>query len=370
MPRLFQLVRKEIIHFQRDILMSFFILLVPVAQFFLMAHETGREVRHLRVAVLDWDNTSESRCFISIMDETERLDVSFYPRDERELRRLLDTGQAVLGVIIPKGFGAEMCSFHTPPPILAIADGSNDVSASLAFSGLYSALEAFTKEKVRSLGLEYEEKVRFEPHVIFNPTYNVRHFTLPAQVGFIVYQITLAIASLGLARERELGTLEQLIVSPLPRIELVLGKAIPALLIGLVNFGVLLLVAMKVYGVPMKGSLVLLIGITFLFLMAEVGWGITISTFSRTQQQAILFVFLQAMFDVALSGFIVPVRNMPSYLRAIAHFIPLQHYLNIIRQIMLKGATLADLWPRVVTLIVLGGVMLTIAAINIGRRLE
>jgi len=127
---------------------------------------------------------------------------------------------------------------------------------------------------------------------------------------------------------------------------------------------------MKVYGVPMKGSLVLLIGITFLFLMAEVGWGITISTFSRTQQQAILFVFLQAMFDVALSGFIVPVRNMPSYLRAIAHFIPLQHYLNIIRQIMLKGATLADLWPRVVTLIVLGGVMLTIAAINIGRRLE
>jgi len=368
--RLIQLIRKEFIQFRRDILLAFFIFLIPVSEFLLMARTTGREISHLKVAVLDWDNTPASRRFVDILHQTRRLDVDFFSVDERHMRRLLDGGQVTLGVIIPSGFGDALYSKHGEPRIYALVDGSNSVPASLALSGLYAALDAFTREKLREQGWKPYDKVRVEPKIFFNPTYDMRHFTLPAMVGFIVYQVTLAIASLGLARERELGTLEQLIVSPLPRIELVIGKAIPPLVIGLTNFLFLLAVAVRVYGVPMRGSFILLIGVTALFLLSEVGWGIMLSTFSQTQQQAILFVFIQVMVDTAFSGFIVPVKNMPGYLRFIAHFVPLQHYLAVIRQIMLKGAVLGDIWQRVAMLAVLGSVMFVAAAINTSRRLD
>lgn len=368
--RLIQLVRKEFIQFRRDILLAFFIFLVPVSEFFLMARTTGREISHLKVAVLDWDNTSASRRFIEVAHQTERLDVDFFPADEEEMRQLLDEGEITLGVIIPAGFGEALHSHSGEPRIYTLVDGSNSVPASLALSGLYTALDAFTREWLRKKGWSLSEKVRVEPRVFFNPTYDMRHFTLPAMVGFIVYQVTLAIASLGLAREKELGTLEQLIVSPLPRMELIIGKAIHPLVIGLMNFLFLLGVAVEIYHVPMRGSLALLVGITALFLLSEVGWGMMLSTFSQTQQQAILLVFIQVMVDTAFSGFLVPVKNMPGYLQFIARFVPLQHYLAVIRQIMLKGALLSDIWQRVGMLALLGAIVFAAAIINTSRHLD
>ncbi len=368
--RLLQLVRKEFIQLRRDVLLAFFLLLVPVAEFFLMSRSTGREVKNLEAAVLDWDHTVASRRMVELMDETRRLQITDHVADDSELYRQIEEGRAVLGVIIPAGFESELRSPDGSPRIYAIVDGSRVVPASMALGGLSSALEAFTRWWLKSLGWNLRGTATVQARYLFNPTGNIRYFMLPAMVGFIVYQLTLAIASLGLARERELGTLEQLVVSPLPRLELIVGKAIPPFIAGMVNFVILLTVAREVYHVPMRGSLPLLSFITAVFLTSEVGWGLMLSTFSRTQQQAILFVFIQVMVDAAFSGFLVPVENMPRFLQVIATFVPLQHYLAVIRPVMLKGATLADLWQRVAMLSVLSLAMFTFAVVNTSRRLD
>jgi ABC-2 type transport system permease protein len=199
---------------------------------------------------------------------------------------------------------------------------------------------------------------------------DVRDYSIPAQLGFITYQVTLAVAALGLARERELGTLEQLMVTPLRRFELTVGKGMPAGAIGAANFAVMLAIGLTLFQVPMNGSFILLGTLSLLFVTAVVSWGLVISAISRTQQQAILFVFIQAMVDMTFSGFMVPVKNMPPILQAISRFVPLQHYLTIVRGIMLKGAGLDELWPQAVALIFLSLGMGLLALRIVTRRLE
>ncbi|MFN2166434.1 MAG: ABC transporter permease, partial [Anaerolineae bacterium] len=176
--------------------------------------------------------------------------------------------------------------------------------------------------------------------------------------------------ALGLARERELGTLEQLMVTPLRRFELTVGKGIPAIAIGGMNFAVMWVISLSVFQVPMRGSALLLAALSLLFITTQVGWGLVISAISRTQQQAILIVFIQAMTDMTFAGFMVPVKNMPALLQAISRFVPLQHYLSIVRGIMLKGAGMNELWTHVVALILLCVGMWVVALRSVARRLE
>jgi ABC-2 type transport system permease protein len=197
-----------------------------------------------------------------------------------------------------------------------------------------------------------------------------RDFSIPAQLGFITYQVTLAVASLGLARERELGTLEQLMVSPLRRLELAVGKGLPAMVVGILNFVVMWIIGLLLFQVPMNGSMALLVFLTVIFVTTVVNWGLVISAVSRTQQQAILLVFILAMVEITFSGFMVPIDNMPPLLQAIARFAPLQHYLIIIRSIMLKGAGLQELLPQVVALAALNVVLGMVSIGIVTRRLE
>jgi ABC-2 type transport system permease protein len=214
------------------------------------------------------------------------------------------------------------------------------------------------------------EFIDFRASVRFNPTLDYRDYSIPAQLGFITYQVTLAIAALGLAREREVGTLEQLMVTPLRRPELTLGKGLPAIGIGMLNFTIMFSLGLAAYGVPMNGSPVLLAVLTLLFVTAVVGWGLVISAISRTQQQAILIVVIQAMVEITFSGFMVPVKNMPPLLQAISRFVPLRYYLEILRGVMLKGAGLDVLGPEVLALAVLCVVIWAVAFVAVARRLD
>jgi ABC-2 type transport system permease protein len=206
--------------------------------------------------------------------------------------------------------------------------------------------------------------------VRYNPSFDVKLFTLPGQVGFIVYQVTLTVASIGVARERELGTLEQLVVMPMGRLELVVGKAIPALIVGTLNFLVMLGVAVFGFGVPMRGPLWLLLGMTVLFVTAEIGYGVLISGVAHTQQQAILLVFVLAMVDMAFSGYMVPVKNLPAALGMVARAVPLHHYLTVMRGVMLKGARLDALWPHAVAMTLMGMLVTALAVRNLTRTLD
>ncbi len=364
------LIIKELIQFRRDWVLLTFILLAPALQLVLMAQAIARGVNEQPTAVLDLDRSALSRRLIVALDNSETLRIKYYLRDTDEMAEMLDQGVIRLAVIIPAGFAAGLDGGRFPQHVQVIADGSSSVGASLSMASVVEVVNRFSADLIAGYGLVVPEFVDFRTDIRFNPTLDFRDYSLPAQLGFIIYQVTLAVAALGLARERELGTLEQLMVTPLRQSELTLGKGLPAMVIGGVNFGIMWVISLVVFHVPMHGSLALLTALTLLFVITVVSWGLVISAVSRTQQQAILFVFILAMVEITLSGFIVPAENMPPLLRAVSNLAPLRHYLVIIRGIMLKGAGITELWPHALALAGLSLVMGTIAARMVSRRLE
>lgn len=368
--RIGNLIVKELIQFGRDRILATFIFLAPALQLVLMAQSIERGVSEQPVAILDLDRSSLSRRLVTKLDNSDELNVEFYVDSPDEVQRLLDGGRVRLAVIIPAGLAENASSAHSPQQVHIVADATNSVAASIVLGAAADAVNRLSADLAASYGLVIPEFIDFRTNVRFNPTMDFRDFSIPAQLGFITYQVTLAVASLGLARERELGTLEQLMVTPLLRFELALGKGVPAVAIGCLNFAVMWAIGRTAFHVPMNGSHLVLATLTLLFIVTVVGWGLVISSISRTQQQAILFVFIQAMVEIALSGFLVPVKNMPAFLQAISRFAPLQHYLVIIRNVTLKGAGLADLWPQVAALAALSLAMGLIALRSVARRVE
>jgi len=374
--RILNLVQKELIQFGRDRLLTFFIVLAPALQLILLARTVEQGIRHQPVAVLDLDHTPRSRQLAAKLDITEELEILFYPGSAQEMRALLDGGQARLAIIIPAGFSRSLSRPDAEEggsmtrAVQLLVDGTNTIAASIAIAGAVQAVNAFSVDIAEDRGLVVPEFYDFRANVRFNPSMDIRYSTIPAQLGFITYQVTLAVAALGLARERELGTLEQLLVTPLRRLELVIGKGVPALAIGLVNFAAMWAIGRFLFQIPMNGPPFLLGVTTLIFLIAVVSWGLFISAVSRTQQQAILFVFIQAMVDMTLSGYLVAVKNMPPLLQTISRIVPLQYYLGMVRSIMIKGAGIADLWPEVTALVLLAGVMGLVAWRSVARRLD
>jgi ABC-2 type transport system permease protein len=375
--RIRNLIRKELIQLGRDVVLTAFIITLPVVQLVLLARSTSPSITGLDVAVVDRDRSSATRRAVEALDNREALDVRGFYHSIEEAGSLLDQGDAILIVVFPEGFSQGVSS--TPalsrltarPSVQVIADGSNDLIADIALGAAHEALTGFAREEA---GIWRDDDlaslIDLRTAVRFNATFDVKLFTVPAQVGFIVYQVTLTVAAIGLARERELGTLEQLLVMPLTRLELVIGKALPALIIGLVNFLSMLAVAVWGFGVPMRGSVWMLLGLTVVFVIAEIGYGMFISGMAHTQQQAILLVFVLAMLDMAFSGYLVPIKNLPSTLRVIARVVPLRHYLAIMRSVMLRGAGLGDVWGHAAAMLVVGAVVTGIAVRSLSGRLD
>lgn len=373
LQRIANLVHKELIQFRRDWLMTIFILTLPVLQLVLLAQSTGSRISGLCAAVLDLDRSAASRQLIMALDTRRELNVCFLPHTLAETNALLDRGEAALSVVIPSGFASELATMGKQATLMIVGDGTNSVVGRIALAAAQEAVASFSTDLAREAGVHVAGPARaieLRTAIQFNPALNFRFFAISAQVGFIVYQVTLVVASVGLARERELGTLEQLMVIPMRRAELIIGKAIPALVIGMLNFAIILTVAIFGFGLPMRGSFTLLFSLTMLFVMVEICYGVLISSIARTQQQAVLFVFVLAMVDMAFSGYLVRVKNLPPGLQAIAAIVPFRHYLDIIRGVMLKGAGWDTLWPHAVAMLAMGILVALVARSNLNRHLD
>jgi ABC-2 type transport system permease protein len=368
--RIWNLVLKEFVQFVRDWLMTTFILTLPILQLILLAQATNSRISDLCVAVLDFDRSGDSRRLVAALDNRRELNVCHFPKTLADSHHLLDQGDATLAVVIPTGFAADLADASAEPHVQLAADASNSLPGSIALQAANGAIIEFAAERAATRGSTAISPVDLRTTVRFNPELNARLFSMPAQVGFIIYQVTLTIASIGLARERELGTLEQLLVMPLRRVELVVGKAIPALIVGAANFLCLLAVTIFVFEVPLRGSLSLLFALTLVFIVAEIGYGIFISSIARTQQQAILLVFVLAMLDMTFSGYMVRIKNLPLALQVIAQVVPFSHYLEIIRGVMLKGAGLDVLWPHAAAMAAIGMLVIVVAVRSLGRSLD
>ncbi|MBN2006349.1 MAG: ABC transporter permease [Anaerolineae bacterium] len=349
----------------RDRIMVITLIVLPLMQLLLLAQTTSGADDPLPIALLDYDRTSESRAFIALLAASSRLRVASYPETWDEGIQELESGSVYGLVVLPAGMASSLYDPNEVAVVQLVADATTTLTARVVEAGVQQVMLRFTQQHrgTQTVGVQVQAIMQYNPSVRSRPN------SIGAQLALITYEITLVVSALGFTREREVGTLEQLMVTPVRRHELLLGKALSPILIGLINFSILLPVVHFFFGVPMFGSLPFLFGGSLLFIVVEVLWGTFISSHSGTQQQAILLVFIQAMTDVALSGFLVPVKDMPPVFQFFANFSPLRYFLTFVRAVMLKGATLPDMLPNLIPLALLGVGVGLATTLSLSRRL-
>ncbi len=353
--RIWQIVVKEIIQYRRDVVLTVFIFTFPVMQLMLVANATGSDIAHLPIAVFDEDRSAVSRGIVQTLANLDTVSVTVYTGDSDRADNLLQRGEVWAVVVIPPNFAADLWKTNQPARVQVIADGSSVYGGGTVLHTIEGAVNGYLYHRWRTNSAvppgQPVPSIEIEARMRFNAALNKRYNSIPAQFGFIVYQVTLIVSALGLVREREMGTLEQLMVTPLRRRDMLAGKAIPAVVIGFVDALLMLWVVVNIYHIPQRGTWWLLLTLTFFFILAETGWGLLISAVARSQQQALLTIFPLSMLDLALSGYLVPVENMPVWLQLLAEFSPMRHYITIVKSVMIKGATLPMLWEHAAALV-------------------
>ncbi len=367
LSRILNLALKELIQLSRDKLMVFFLILGPVLELVLLAQATGNSLSNLAAVIVDQDHSRASREIAAAIGNAEDLNVVGYLDSPDQVDDWMKRGQALLAVILPSGLEADQSS--SSPQIQLIADGANSMASAAAMNAAVSAIHAVDLRRLAPT-MQSIPTIDLRTQIRYNPSLDANYFTITAQLGLVIYQVALVVAVIGLTREREIGTLEQLLVTPLRRIEIIAGKAIPALLIAVVDLLLMLGIAIWGFQVPMQGSFVLLFALSLFFIVAEIGWGLTLAAFSRTQQQAALSIFVLAMVDVLFSGYVLPVERMPGALQVMAQAFPLQHYMGTVRSIMLKGADLSAVGGELLALFALSAASLAVAVTTLRQRLE
>ncbi len=359
-------VVKEVRQTARDKRVMALLTLVPIIQLFVLGFAVNFDVRHVPTAVVDRDDTSGSREYARTLLAGDTLDLKAEVRDERTAQELVERGEASVALVFPPDFQEDLLR-GTGAQVQALVDGSDPVRSGVAADAVarHAALQSarMLQAEARARGeLPPRPAVELVPRVLYNPELATAVYVVPGIAAMLLLIVTTIIMAMGLARERENGTLEQLQVTPLKPGVLMAGKVTPFVLIGLVDVGLALGVGAWVFHVPLRGNPALLVLATLLYLLSTLGVGLLIATLSRTQQQAFVGGFLFMLPAVLLSGVMTPIRAMPDWLAWITYFNPVRYYVEVLRGSLLKGAGLSDLWSQVVLLAVFGSGVMTVAS--------
>jgi ABC-2 type transport system permease protein len=373
--RLFAIMRKEFIQIRRDRRTLAIMFLIPVFQLIMFGYAVTTDVKHLPMAVLDRDKSAASRELIDTYQASTYFDIAYAVGSESELAYLMDSGAARAGLIVPAGYGADLARRGSAQVSFAI-DGSDPTVANTALAAAQTIGQAKSAEIVQTMlsrsGLNVSEMPGLDvrTRVWYNPDLASANYMVPALIGVILQVLTAMLTALAIVRERELGTIEQLIVTPLQPWELVVGKIVPYVLIAFFDTMEVLIIGTLWFKVPINGSVVLLLSLACLFVMSSLGIGLFISTVARTQQEAMLLAFFTMLPSIFLSGFMFPLAAMPAALRALSYGIPLTYFLVIVRGIVLKGVGLEMLVPQVVALTIFGVAIMSLSTLRFRKRLE
>ncbi len=374
LTRIWTLAVKELLQLWRDKLILLFVFLGPTSELALVAWATSGEIDNIPTAVVDQDRTSASRALVQTLENTDTFDPTHYPLDEATAASLVDSGTALVAVVIAPGFEEQLLAGRVPAQVQVILDGADPSAARVAEMSAEGAVAAFAQqvasERLGPIADHWGEVIDVDVRVWFNEELKTSNYEVPSELGFMLVGVALMLASLGIARERELGTLEQLMVTPLRTTELIFGKALPVLILSYGSFLIMLGLVVFVFDVPMRGSWGLLLIIALFYLLIEMVWGLMISALSKTQAQALLLAFTLMMVEVVFSGYAFPVENMPWLLQRVANFVPIKHWLLILRGILLKGAGVDVFWKELLSLAALGLVINITTIFFLRRRLE
>lgn len=377
MRRIRFLVWKELIELRQDPRLLFTVIVAPIIQLVMLAYAATTDVRHVPVVFADADRSTSSRELIARFHGSPSFSVVGIVDSPAEIERFLERGDAWIAVAIPAGYNESVASGR-PLGVQVIADGSDSNSAGVSMGYATNLIAGYGQEiaarQARAAGGAgrvipaaggLEPRVR----VWFNSRLESRDFMIPGIVALLLLVVTTNLSSMGIVREKEFGTLEQLNVTPLQRWELIVGKLLPYGLVGLVDVILVLLVAVFWFEVPLRGSVLLLFGTTLVYLLTTLGLGLFVSTISSTQQQAMttsVFFFLMPM--VLLSGFAFPIENMPAIIQLVTYLIPLRYFLVILRAIFMKGVGLEIWWPQALALAGWGIAILLLAVARSTKR--
>jgi len=371
--RIWTLIIKELTQLIRAPIIIFLVTLGPLTEMSMVAWSTAAPIEHLPTAVVDLDRSDASRELLAKLATTKTFDFQYFLNDVDAITPLIEYGDAVSALIIPAGYEKRLrVPIGEPAQVSFVMDGADPIAARAALASVQGLVEA---ENGRVLAQWVGEDASaalslIQPRlrVRFNEELKKSVYTVPSELGLILFAIALMLASIAIARERELGTLEQLMVTPMGRFELIIAKAVPPVLLSYISFMLMLLVAMYGFGVPMRGSWALLLGSATVFLFVEVSIGLVISAWSSNQVQGMFCAMMWVMTEFFFSGYGVPVENMPDALQKLAHIFPIYHWMIIFRAILLKGVGFSVILPQLLWGLGIGLVVIPAGMWILGRQ--
>jgi ABC-2 type transport system permease protein len=354
------MVVKEIRQLFRDPKTKRVIFVAPIIQLILFGYAVNTDVRNVATALVDHDHTTQSRALVEAFTSSGYFRVVSVSDRSSDLGRALDGGRATVALEIPAGYAADLAAGRSPV-VQFLVDGTNSNTATVAQGYAVKIAQAHASRVAGESGVMLPTSVDLQTRAWYNPALVSRVYNVPAVIGVIVLLMCLLLTALGVVREREVGTLEQLLVSPLSATELMVGKTIPVAGIAMMQMGLVTTVALLWFEVPLRGSVPALLLAAALFILAGLSFGLFISTISATQQEAFLAMFLFILPAIILSGFLYPIDTMPGLFQQLTLANPLRHFLEIVRGIFLKGAGLRELWPQFAVLAGMSGTGLLVA---------
>jgi ABC-2 type transport system permease protein len=380
--RLKSMLIKEFIQAFRNPRMRIILFLPPLVQLLIFGYAANTDIRNISLGVYNLDNSPESREMVEHFASSGYFRVVESPKSPLEIRRLIDEGRISAALQISSGFARQLRT-RQGTTVQMIVDGTDSNTASVVTAYAQTIVAEYSRQilvqRIFSLPNIPDEMKRpffvkggieVESRAFFNPNLESRNFYVPGIMAFLIMLVTLLLTCMAIVREREIGTMEQLIVSPIRPFELILGKTIPFAIIGYIDVLIVTLVGVFWFEVPIRGSVLLLLAATTIYLLSSLGIGLFISTISHTQQQAMMTMFFFFIPAILLSGFVFPIANMPPIVQYLTYADPLRYFLVIIRGIFLKGSGFAILWPQMLSLAILGGIVFTFSSLRFRKRME
>lgn len=375
MRTIFHIIVKEFLQLRRDRRMLILSFMAPVLQLILLGYAATTDIKSIPIVVCDQDKSSTSRELISEFTNSGYFLVEYEVHSPNEVDHYIENGHTWMALVIPTKFANDLLGRRTPT-VQLLVDGSDANSANISLGYASQIINMYSRSIVAEIMKRTPQvlkpaRVLPEIRVWYNPDLKSRNFMVPGVVALVLMIITMTLTSLAIVKEKEIGTLEQLLVTPIKPYQLILGKLLPFVIIGALDVTLVLTVARHWFEVPMRGSVPLLYGLSALLVLTTLGLGLFVSTISKTQQQAMMtaqfFIFMPFIF---LSGFTFPIENMPTIIQYFTYLIPLRYFIVIIRGIFLKGVGIAELWPQALALLIFGVVILTLSVLRFRKRLE
>jgi ABC-2 type transport system permease protein len=364
--------RKEVRQTVRDRRVMFMLVNAPLIQMLVLGFAVDFEVDRVPTVVVDRDATADSREHARRLLADGTLVRAGATGSVPDAERALDAGQAAAVLVLPRRLAADLAAGRTAE-VQVVLDGTDPnrtTVAGAAVSRYFGELgDRLARERLEARGTAPPAQIGAVPRIAYNPGLRTPPYMIPGIAAMLLLIVTTIVTAMGLSREREMGTLEQVLVTPIRPLFLLVGKMAPFVVIGLVDVALLLAVGTWVFDVPLRGNLLVLLAGTLLYLMTTLGVGLLISTLSHTQQQSFLGGFLFTLPAILLSGVMTPIRAMPDWLRAVTFLNPVRYYAEVMRTTLLRGAGFADLWPQLAALLVLGGLILAAATLRFHKRL-